>query len=67
MQVFNHLLRRQIGARWPTVEYLDRNSQILFATLAGYESEEVALNTGMILRDMLKHEPLCKTLLYSEE
>jgi calcium binding protein 39 len=67
VQIFNHLLRRQIGSRWPTVEYLNQNPQILFATLEGYETEEVALNTGMILRDMLKHEALCKTLLYSEE
>ncbi|TDL20323.1 Mo25-like protein [Rickenella mellea] len=67
VQIFNHLLRRQIGSRWPTVEYLDRKHDIIFATLAGYENEEIALNTGMILRDMLKHEALCKTLLYSDQ
>ena len=36
MHIFNHLLRRQIGSRWPTVEYLDRKHEILFATLAGF-------------------------------
>jgi len=67
VQIFNHLLRRQIGSRWPTVEYLDRKPEIVFATFAGYETEEVALNTGMILRDMLRHEPLCRVLLYSDQ
>lgn len=31
-----------------------------------YENAEVALNTGMILREMLRHEPLARILLYSE-
>lgn len=31
-----------------------------------YENAEVALNTGMILREMLRHEPLARTLLYSD-
>jgi calcium binding protein 39 len=31
-----------------------------------YENAEVALNTGMILHEMLRHESLAKTLLYSE-
>ncbi|KAH8110189.1 mo25 protein [Phellopilus nigrolimitatus] len=65
--LFTHLLRRQIGARWPTVEYLCAKQEVLFAVLSGYEDEEVALNTGMILRDMLKHEPLAKILLYSDQ
>ncbi|KAL5520975.1 hypothetical protein ACEPAG_8897 [Sanghuangporus baumii] len=64
--IFTHLLRRQIGSRWPTVEYLTSKPDVLFAVLAGYEDEEIALNTGMILRDMLKHEALAKILLYSD-
>ena len=40
---------------------------MIFAALAGYENEEVALNTGMILKEMLKHEQLCKILLYSDQ
>ena len=67
VQIFNNLLRRQIGARWPTVEYISGKREVLFAALAGYENEDVALNTGMILREMLRHEPLCKILLYSEQ
>lgn len=67
VQIFNNLLRRQIGSRWPTVEYLGSKPEIIFAALAGYENEDVALNTGMILKEMLKHEPLAKILLYSDQ
>ena len=67
VQIFNNLLRRQIGTRWPTVEYISGKREVLFAALGGYENEEIALNTGMILREMLRHEPLCKILLYSEQ
>lgn len=67
VQIFNNLLRRQVGSRLPTVEYLVSKPDIVFASLSGYENEEVALNTGMILREMLKHEPLAKILLYSDQ
>lgn len=32
-----------------------------------YENADVALNTGMILRAMLRHEPLAQILLYSDK
>jgi calcium binding protein 39 len=67
VQIFNNLLRRQIGSRWPTVEYLSAKHEVIFAALMGYENEDVALNTGMILKEMLRHEPLCKILLYSDQ
>lgn len=67
VQIFNNLLRRQIGSRWPTVEYLSTKPEILFTTLAGYENEDVALNTGMILKEMLRHEQLAKILLHSDK
>ncbi|SPO24954.1 related to HYM1 - component of the RAM signaling network [Ustilago trichophora] len=65
-QIFNVLLRRQIGSRSPTVEYLTTRPEVIFLALRGYENPEVALNTGMILREMLRHEPLAKILLYSD-
>lgn len=67
VQIFNNLLRRQIGSRWPTVEYISGKHDVIFAALAGYENEEVALNTGMILKEMLRHEQLSKILLYSDQ
>lgn len=66
-QIFNNLLRRQIGARWPTVEYLTTKPEVLFTALKGYENSEVALNTGMVLREMLRHDSLAKILLFSEK
>ncbi|KAG0692964.1 armadillo-type protein [Suillus ampliporus] len=69
VQIFNNLLRRQIGARrLPTVEYIcAKHEDVIFAALEGYSNEEVALNTGMVLREMLRHEQLAKILLYSEQ
>ncbi|GJJ12476.1 hypothetical protein Clacol_006718 [Clathrus columnatus] len=67
VHIFNNLLRRQIGSRWPTVEYLCKEPEIIFDTLKGYENEDIALNTGMILKEMLRHEPLCKILLWSDQ
>lgn len=83
-QIFNNLLRRQIGSRWPTVEYLSTGGgiqngaaanggvmvtgrEVVFATLRGYEDEDVALNTGIILKEMVRHEALCEIILYSDE
>ncbi|GAA5920855.1 hypothetical protein JCM3775_003983 [Rhodotorula graminis] len=66
-QIFNNLLRRQIGSRWPTVEHLSAKEDTIFAALTGYENADVALNTGMILRAMLRHEPLARILLYSDK
>lgn len=32
-----------------------------------YENEDVALNTGQILKEKLRHESIARILLYSEE
>lgn len=32
-----------------------------------YQDADVALNTGNILKEMLKYEPLARILLYSDE
>ncbi|KAL0078258.1 calcium-binding protein 39 [Phycomyces blakesleeanus] len=64
-QIFNNLLRRVIGTRCPTVEYLCTREEVLFTLLKGYEQPEVALNCGLILRECLRHEPLAKIILYS--
>ncbi|CAD6579807.1 MAG: hypothetical protein CYPHOPRED_001013 [Cyphobasidiales sp. Tagirdzhanova-0007] len=64
--ICNNLLRRQIGSRLPTVEYLSSKTEVVFTALSGYDNPDIALNTGMILHEMLRHETLAKTLLYSE-
>lgn len=65
--IYNTLLRRSIGSRLPTVELIVNKPEIIFATLRGYADAEVALNTGMILKEMLRYEPLAKILLYSDQ
>lgn len=66
-QIFNNILRRQIGTRCPTVEYISSHQHILFILLKGYESPQVALHCGIMLRECVRHEPLAKTVLYSEQ
>ncbi|XP_019938080.1 calcium binding protein 39, like 1 [Paralichthys olivaceus] len=67
VNLFSNIVRRQIGTRTPTVEYISTHPQILFMLLKGYESAEVALNCGMMLRECLRHEPLARTVLLSED
>ncbi|KAK9767908.1 Hym1p [Basidiobolus ranarum] len=64
-QVFNNLLRRQIGSRQPTIEHLCQKEKIIFMLFEGYENHDIALNCGMILRECIKYEPLAKILLLS--
>ncbi|XP_070539156.1 calcium-binding protein 39-like isoform X2 [Ptychodera flava] len=66
-QIFKKVLRRQIGTRSPTVEYITAKKEILFILLKGYENQEIALNCGVILRECVLYEPLAKILLQSEE
>jgi len=35
-QIFNNILRRHIGSRTPTVEYICTKPEILFTLIAGY-------------------------------
>jgi len=65
-QIFNNVLRRQIGTRTPTVEYICTTPEILFALCRGYEQQEIALNCGTMLRECLKYEPLAKIVLHSD-
>jgi calcium binding protein 39 len=64
--IFNNLLKRQVGPRYPTVEYILRNPSILDDLMKGYEAPDVALVCGNMLRECIKHEPLAKQLLYSD-
>ncbi|KAK1923652.1 putative transcriptional repressor [Papiliotrema laurentii] len=65
--IFGALLRRQIGALLPTVEYIAHKPEIIFNTLRSYANADIALNTGIILKEMLRYEPLARILLYSDQ
>jgi calcium binding protein 39 len=62
--IFTALLKRHIGVRLTTVEYLAAPGKdtILTWLILGYESQETALLSGMMLRECLKHESLTKII-----
>ncbi|CEF60909.1 Protein Mo25 [Strongyloides ratti] len=64
--IFNNLLRRQIGTRSPTVEYLSTRSEILRILVKGYESPDIAISCGSMIRECIRHEHLAKIILYSD-
>ncbi|KJE90212.1 Mo25-PA [Capsaspora owczarzaki ATCC 30864] len=66
-QIFGNLLRRQIGTRSPTVEYVCTKDHLLFTLLKDYENPEIALPAGQMLREALRYEALAKTVLHSEQ
>jgi len=66
VSVFNHLLRRQIGQSYPTIEYLVNHPQILLQMVSGFKDSAIALNCGQMLRECIKHEELTQVLLQDE-
>lgn len=64
--MFNALLRRQVGARSPTVEYIAHNPSILTTLVKGYELTDITLNCGAMLRECVRHVSLSKIVLYSD-
>ncbi|XP_050070487.1 protein Mo25-like [Anopheles maculipalpis] len=67
VQIFNNVIRRQIGARSPTVEHICTKPEILITLMAGYEHREIALNCGKMLRECARYKPLAKIMLHTEE
>jgi len=74
VQIFTKLLRRAVGQepmeRHPTVEYIClKEPKILETLIKGYEDEHNqvdALNSGMMLRECVKMEPLAKVIVNDE-
>lgn len=61
------------GQAWGHFSYIEgvglgkvETCMSLISSTCRYENPDIALNTGMILREMLRHEVLAKTLLYSD-
>ncbi|XP_064638633.1 protein Mo25-like [Lineus longissimus] len=67
VQIFTNVLRRQIGTRYPSVEYVCTKDEILFLLLKGYDKQEIALTCGMMLRECCRHEALAKVILNSKD
>jgi len=66
-QIFNNILRRQIGTRTPTVEHICTKPDILFKLMEGYEKHDIALNCGSMLRECARYEALAKIMMSSEK
>lgn len=66
-QIFNNILRRQIGTRSPTVEYMCTKPDILFTLMKGYEKHDIALHCGSMLRECSRYEALAKIMLNSPD
>ncbi|KAH3764919.1 calcium-binding protein 39 [Pelomyxa schiedti] len=64
--MFVNLLRRQVGGRSPTAEYISRSPITLDVLLRGYEDPEVALTCGAMLRECSKFETLNKLMLHGD-
>ncbi|BFZ62426.1 Hym1p [Saitoella coloradoensis] len=64
--IFNTMLRRQLGQRYPTVDYLCGKEDTLFALIKGYNNKDIALNCGQMLRECIKFESLAKIMLFSD-
>jgi len=63
--IFNNLLKRQVGSRSPTVEYIARNPAIMDTLCLGYDNPDAALSCGAMLREVTRHEPLVRVILQS--
>jgi len=63
--IFGNLIRRQIGSKYPLVDYLEKNTAVLDSLCKGYEDPENALTCGQMLRVCIEYEPLAKHLLHS--
>ncbi|KAJ2470959.1 conidiophore development protein hyma, partial [Coemansia sp. RSA 2320] len=61
--IFGILLRRKIGSREPTIDYLVSRKNVLAALVCGYASPDAAIFCGNMLRECFKHESLVKATL----
>ncbi|CUM66189.1 uncharacterized protein PRCAT00003847001 [Priceomyces carsonii] len=59
------LLRRQIGSKSPTVEYLLSKPEIILLLAKGPETPEIGLICGQLLRDCIKFESINRFVLLS--
>jgi len=64
--IFGNILRRKEGKGYPSVEYLQRETNLLDKLVEGYGDRDIAQVCGQLLRVLVEFEPLAKYLLYSD-
>ena len=67
MVIFNNVLRRQVGNTMVTVAWLEKNPNVLLSLVRGYDTPDIALNCGAMLRECLRYENLTKIVLNSPD
>ncbi|CAF3600168.1 unnamed protein product [Adineta steineri] len=65
--IFNNLLRRQVGTKFPAVDHIIQRPGILFKLIEGYENADIALNCGMMLRECVRVQELAEIILRSPD
>ncbi|CAF4123549.1 unnamed protein product [Rotaria socialis] len=65
--IFNNLLRRQVGAKYPAVDHIMQRPGILFKLIEGYDNADIALNCGMMLRECIRVQELADIILKSPD
>eukprot|EP01156_Anaeramoeba_ignava_P007355 Anaeramoba_ignava/a351673_54.p1 GENE.a351673_54~~a351673_54.p1 ORF type:complete len:339 (-),score=110.48 a351673_54:20-1009(-) len=66
VQIFNNILHRKNGEKYPTVDYLLSKPEIIDVLFRGYENPDIALNTGMMIRECIQNEKLTEVILKSK-
>ncbi|GMM28838.1 Hym1 protein [Martiniozyma asiatica (nom. inval.)] len=64
VSLFSAMLRRKVGARSPTVDYLLAKHKIIVLLLRGPEEKETSINTGTMLREALEYEGIARAVLW---
>jgi len=64
--IFKFILQRQHAGQRPGVAYVANHTDLIPLLVKGYESPDIALMSGSMLRECLKHEELTRMLLWSE-
>mmetsp|Transcript_34217 Transcript_34217/g.89780 ORF Transcript_34217/g.89780 Transcript_34217/m.89780 type:complete len:332 (-) Transcript_34217:91-1086(-) len=67
VQIFNKLLRREVGPRNPTVDHIAKNKNIIRLLVEGYDKPQVhALSCGLMLRECIKKDELARLITEDE-
>eukprot|EP00301_Raphidiophrys_heterophryoidea_P004280 c1186_g1_i1.p1 GENE.c1186_g1_i1~~c1186_g1_i1.p1 ORF type:complete len:327 (-),score=93.70 c1186_g1_i1:319-1299(-) len=64
--IFKFILQRQHAGQRPGVAYVASHAELIPMLVKGYESPEIALMSGSMLRECLKYEELTRIVLWSE-
>eukprot|EP00249_Psilotum_nudum_P016487 c25850_g1_i1 orf=772-1794(+) len=65
-QVVANLQRQQVHSRLVACDYLEANKDLLDRLVAGYESSDIALHYGTMLRECIRHQSIARYVLESD-